>query len=152
MLLCFRHFLLFVLKHLAVLVFYFPPALINVKPLVWLHSLTRNVHFQLVDFTRQKTSVGWVIWSYVFGFKFLTFFFIKNTDFKVNSSKPHTTCLGGELKIRTLVKSILLIPLFIGAVVFLLSYLYAYSENSNFEDMRKKSLLNCEQLPLHCLI
>ncbi len=56
------------------------------------------------------------------------------------------------MKIRTLVKSILLIPLFIGAVVFLLSYLYAMSENNNFEANRKKSLLNCEQLPLHCLI
>ena len=69
------------------------------------------------------------------GLNFDCFSFIKNTDFKVNSSKPHTTCSGGELKIRTLVKSILLIPLFIGAVVLLLSYLYAYSENSNFEEM-----------------
>ncbi|GAC19640.1 hypothetical protein GARC_2674 [Paraglaciecola arctica BSs20135] len=42
------------------------------------------------------------------------------------------------MKIRTLVKGILLITLFIIGVVFLLSYLYAYSENSNFEEMRKK--------------
>jgi hypothetical protein len=38
---------------------------------------------------------------------------------------------------------------FIGVV---LSYLYGTSENNYFEANRKKSLLDCEQLPLHCLI
>lgn len=35
---------------------------------------------------------------------------------------------------------------------YVLPYLYSYSENKNFEKLREKSTLNCETMPLHCLI
>jgi ankyrin repeat protein len=38
------------------------------------------------------------------------------------------------------------------ALFFALPYIYVYSENSNFERLRKKSELDCELMPLHCLV
>lgn len=35
---------------------------------------------------------------------------------------------------------------------FAMPYLYLYTENSNFAKLRKKSELNCETMPLHCLV
>jgi ankyrin repeat protein len=35
---------------------------------------------------------------------------------------------------------------------FAMPYLYLHSENSNFAKLRKKSELNCETMPLHCLV
>jgi ankyrin repeat protein len=35
---------------------------------------------------------------------------------------------------------------------FSLPYLYVYTENSNFGKLREKSKLNCEKMPLHCLV
>ena len=38
------------------------------------------------------------------------------------------------------------------ALFFALPYIYVYTENSNFEKLRKKSELDCELMPLHCLV
>jgi len=35
---------------------------------------------------------------------------------------------------------------------FAMPYVYLYTENSNFAELRKKSELNCETMPLHCLV
>jgi ankyrin repeat protein len=35
---------------------------------------------------------------------------------------------------------------------FAMPYIYLYTENSNFAELRKKSELNCEKMPLHCLV
>ena len=35
---------------------------------------------------------------------------------------------------------------------FAMPFLYLYTENSNFAELRKKSELNCETMPLHCLV
>lgn len=35
---------------------------------------------------------------------------------------------------------------------FAMPYIYLYTENSNFERLRKKSELDCELMPLHCLV
>jgi ankyrin repeat protein len=35
---------------------------------------------------------------------------------------------------------------------FAMPYIYLYNENSNFAELRKKSELNCEKMPLHCLV
>jgi hypothetical protein len=35
---------------------------------------------------------------------------------------------------------------------FAMQYIYLYTENSNFAELRKKSELNCEKVPLHCLV
>jgi len=35
---------------------------------------------------------------------------------------------------------------------YALPYMYSYSENRNFEKLREKSALNCETMPLHCLV
>ncbi len=35
---------------------------------------------------------------------------------------------------------------------YALPYMYLYSENRNFEQLRKKSELNSETMPLHCLV
>lgn len=42
----------------------------------------------------------------------------------------------------------------VGAVAFFLGIpaWYSYTENQNFEEIRKKSLLDCETMPLHCLV
>ena len=37
-------------------------------------------------------------------------------------------------------------------VFFVLPYLYVWTENRNFADLREKSQLNCETMPLHCLV
>ena len=31
-------------------------------------------------------------------------------------------------------------------------FIYSYTENKNLDDLRKKSQLNCETMPLHCLV
>ena len=35
---------------------------------------------------------------------------------------------------------------------FAMPYIYLYTENSNFAKLREKSELNCEKMPLHCLV
>ena len=37
-------------------------------------------------------------------------------------------------------------------LLFAMPYVYLYTENSNFARLRKKSELNCETMPLHCLV
>lgn len=54
---------------------------------------------------------------------------------------------------RPLVFVIVGLPIFVALMYFfVLPYAYVTSENNNFENMRKKSLLDCQVLPLHCLI
>ncbi len=33
---------------------------------------------------------------------------------------------------------------------FAMPYIYLYSENSNFRELREKSKLDCAKMPLHC--
>jgi len=58
-------------------------------------------------------------------------------------------------------KRIIFIRLLCGAAIaagllvvlfYAIGYIYSYSENRNFEKLREKSALNCETMPLHCLI
>jgi len=35
---------------------------------------------------------------------------------------------------------------------FAMPYIYLNTENSNFAELREKSELNCEKMPLHCLV
>ena len=35
---------------------------------------------------------------------------------------------------------------------FAMPYIYVYTENRNFAELRVKSELNCEKMPLHCLV
>ena len=40
----------------------------------------------------------------------------------------------------------------IGLLIYFLPWLYVHTENRNFANLRKKSELNCETMPLHCAV
>lgn len=44
------------------------------------------------------------------------------------------------------------VVLLIGLIKYVLPELYLYTENRNFEKLRKKSELDCITMPLHCLV
>jgi len=60
---------------------------------------------------------------------------------------------GNDMNKRTLILIILMLVIVVVILItFIAPYAYVASENKNFEKLRKKTLLNCSAMPLHCLI
>lgn len=59
---------------------------------------------------------------------------------------------AAEWLIRVFLAAVALLAFIVLLIYVALPQLYLYSENKNFEALRKKSALDCDTMPLHCLV